>query len=69
VTSSKISEGALAQLQEYKLDQKFNADFLGFQASAAICDGLDIPMLPFKENDEIATSIELSGAGVLVGWL
>ncbi len=54
VTISKVSEGALAQLQEYKLDQKFNADFLGFQASAAICDGLDIPMLPFKENDALA---------------
>lgn len=54
VTISKISDAALAQLQEYKIDQKFNADFLGFQASAAICDGLDIPMLPFKENDALA---------------
>jgi hypothetical protein len=49
-----VTEGALAQLQEYKLDQKFNADFLGFQASAAICDGLDIPLLPFKETDALA---------------
>lgn len=54
VTSSKVTEGALTQLQEYKLDQKFNADFLGFQASAAICDGLDIPLLPFKETDALA---------------
>lgn len=54
VTSSKIGETATTQLQEYKLDQKFNADFLGFQASAAICDGLDIPLLPFKETDALA---------------
>lgn len=54
VTSSKIGETAITQLQEYKLDQKFNADFLGFQASAAICDGLDIPLLPFKETDALA---------------
>jgi len=54
VTSSKIGETAIVQLQEYKLDQKFNADFLGFQASAAICDGLDIPLLPFKETDALA---------------
>ena len=54
VTSSKIGETATLQLQEYKLDQKFNADFLGFQASAAICDGLDIPLLPFKETDALA---------------
>jgi hypothetical protein len=54
VVSAKVGEVATPQFKEYKIDELMNGEYLGFQASSAICDGLDIPMLPFKVNDALA---------------
>lgn len=54
VTKSSIHPDAEAKLKEFKIDQVLNAEFLGFSTSSSLCDNLDIPLLPFQENDALA---------------
>lgn len=54
VTQSSIHKDAQAKLASYKIQNVLNAELLGFSASASICDNLDIPLLPFQENDALA---------------
>lgn len=53
---TRIAVGKIAQpkLLEYKLENLLTTEFIGFEVSAAVCDGLTIPLLPFQENDALA---------------
>jgi len=54
VTASSIHKDAKAKLAEFKIHKVMNAELLGFSTSSSICDNLDIPLLPFQENDALA---------------
>ena len=54
VTGSSIHKDAQTKLNAFKINSILNPELLGFSASSAICDNLDIPLLPFKENDALA---------------
>ena len=62
VTLAKIGKAALPKLQEFKLTSLLNSNFIGFESSAAICDGLNIPLLPFQLNNAL-TYFESKYAG------
>lgn len=54
LTKASIHPDAQAKLASYKIDQILNPELLGFSSSSAICDNLNIPLLPFQENDALA---------------
>jgi|GEM_PF-2095108 len=54
LTKASIHKDAAEQLQRLRIDQVYNDEFLGFSASTAICDNLNIPLLPYQENDALA---------------
>ncbi len=54
LTKASIHKDAAEQLQRLRIHQVYNEEFLGFSASTAICDNLDIPLLPYQENDAMA---------------
>lgn len=54
LTKASVHPDAQAKLAAYKIEQILNPELLGFSASSAICDNLNIPMLPFQENDALA---------------
>lgn len=54
VVSSTIGKKAAPKLAEYKLDQLITPELLGFELSSAICDGFNMPLMPFQENDALA---------------
>ena len=54
LTKASIHPDAQAKLASYKIDQILNSELLGFSSSSAICDNLNIPLLPFQENDALA---------------
>ena len=51
LTQSTLHKDALGKLASYKIQNILNAELVGFSASASLCDNLDIPLLPFQEND------------------
>ena len=51
LVDAKIHPDAQTKLASYKIEQILNKELLGFSASTAICDNLNIPLLPFQEND------------------
>jgi hypothetical protein len=54
VTRAAVGKIAQPKLLEYKLENLLTPEFIGFEVSAAVCDGLNIPLLPFQENDALA---------------
>jgi hypothetical protein len=54
VTRASVGKIAQPKLIEYKVDNLLTPEFIGFEVSAAVCDGLNIPLLPFQENDALA---------------
>jgi hypothetical protein len=54
LTKATIHPEAQTKLVAYKIEQTLNAELLGFSSSSAICDNLNIPLLPFQENDALA---------------
>jgi hypothetical protein len=54
LTKASVHPDAQAKLAAYKIEQILNPELLGFSASSAICDNLNIPLLPFQENDALA---------------
>jgi len=54
VTKADVHPEAKAKLEQWKIDQLFNREFVGFSVSSSICDHLDIPLLPYQENDALA---------------
>jgi hypothetical protein len=54
LTKATIHTDAQIKLASYKIDQIFNSELLGFSSSSAICDNLNIPLLPFQDNDAFA---------------
>ncbi len=54
LTKASIHPDAQAKLASYKIEQILNPELLGFSSSSAICDNLNIPLLPFQENDALA---------------
>lgn len=53
LTKASIHKDAAEQLQRLRVNQVYNEEFLGFSASTAICDNLNIPLLPYQENDAL----------------
>jgi hypothetical protein len=51
---STVHTDALSKLQSFKIDNVFNAELLGFSCSTLVCDNLNIPLLPYQENDALA---------------
>ena len=54
LTKASIHPDAQAKLVSFKIEKILNQELLGFSSSAAICDNLNIPLLPFQENDALA---------------
>lgn len=54
VTLAEIHKELLPKLEQLRIDKIFNREFVGFSASSSICDHLDVPLLPFQENDALA---------------
>ena len=54
LTKASVHAEAQAKLASYKIDQFLNHELLGFSSSSVICDNLNIPLLPFQENDALA---------------
>lgn len=54
LTASSVHKDVLPKLASYKIQNVLNDEFLGFSTSSALCDNLDIPLLPYQENDALA---------------
>jgi hypothetical protein len=54
LTRAAVHREALPKLVELKLDKHLNAEMIGFSASASLCDQLNIPVLPFQDNDALS---------------
>jgi hypothetical protein len=54
LSKASVHPDAQAKLATYKIEQILNPELLGFSVSSAICDNLNIPLLPFQENDALA---------------
>ncbi len=54
VVSATVGKKALPKLAEYQLEQFITPELLGFELSSAICDGFNMPLMPFQENDALA---------------
>lgn len=54
LTKATIHKDAADKLAAMKLQRLLSEEMLGFAASAALCDHLDIPLLPYQENDALA---------------
>ena len=54
VNSALIHKDAEEQLKRFRINNILNQELLGFSASTAICDSLNIPLLPYQENDALA---------------
>ncbi len=53
LTKSSIHKDALEKLSAYKIQNFLNEELIGFSTNAALCNNLDIPLLPFQENDAL----------------
>lgn len=54
LTKSTIHKDAKDKLATYRIQNVLNEELVGFSTSSALCDNLDIPLLPFQENDALA---------------
>ena len=54
LTKSTIHKDAKDKLASYRIQNVLNEELVGFSTSSALCDNLDIPLLPFQENDALA---------------
>ncbi len=54
LTRATVHRDADGKLAGLRIDKLLNEELLGFSTSAALCDQLDIPLLPFQENDALA---------------
>ena len=54
LTRAAIHRDALNKLTELRIDKHLNAELIGFSSSSSLCDNLNIPLLPFQENDALA---------------
>ena len=54
LTKSSIHKEALEKLTLYRIQNFLNQEFIGFTTSSALCNNLDIPLLPFQENDALS---------------
>lgn len=54
LTRAAIHKDVQAKFAELKIDRVFSTELLGFAASSSLCDNLDIPLLPYQENDALA---------------
>ena len=54
VTRASIHPDAIAKLTQMRIHQTLTSEMLGFATSASISEHLDIPLLPFQENDALA---------------
>lgn len=53
VMSSSIHPDAQAKLKGWGIDKNVTATWLGHLVSAAVCEGLDIPVVPFAETQSL----------------
>lgn len=54
LTRASVHKDALVKMTEMKIAKLLNEEFVGFSASSSLCDILNIPMLPYMENDALA---------------
>ena len=54
LTLAAVHPDAQKKIAAIGIESRFSADLVGFNASSAICDKLDLPLLPFAENDALA---------------
>ena len=54
LNKASVHPDAQTKLAAYKIEQILNPELLGFSVSSAICDNLNIPLLPYQENDALA---------------
>lgn len=54
LTKASVHPDAQAKLASYRIERILNPELVGFSSSSAICDNLNIPLLPFQENDALA---------------
>ncbi len=54
VSRADFHPEAREKIKQLKAEHLFGKELVGYSASALICDLLDIPLLPFQENDALA---------------
>ena len=54
LVKSEIHKDALSKLKAVNIEKFFNHELVGFTTSSAICENLNIPLLPYRENDALA---------------
>lgn len=54
LTRASIHDDVKGKLSTFGLQKTLTAELLGFSTSSALCDSLDIPLLPYQENDALA---------------
>ena len=54
LTAASIHKDVQAKLTAYRINGLLNDELLGFSASSVLCDSLDIPLLPYQENDALS---------------
>lgn len=64
LTRAEVHKDAQAKLAALGIEQQLNGELLGFASSATICDALNVPLLPFRENDALAKRYAVKFAGV-----
>ena len=64
LTRAEVHREAQPKLAALGIENQLGGDLLGFSASSTICDSLNMPMLPFRENDALAKRYAVKFAGV-----
>lgn len=64
LTRAEVHKEAQPKLAALGIENQLGGDLLGFSASSTICDALNVPMLPFRENDALAKRYAVKFAGV-----
>lgn len=54
VVSATIGKKAQPKLAGLKIENLLTPELLGHETSAIVCDGLEIPLIPYKESDALA---------------
>jgi len=55
LTKVDFHKDAREKLAAFKMDDKFDEEFVGFLSSTYICDNLNVPLLPFRETTDAMT--------------
>lgn len=53
LSRAAIHKDAQAKFTDLKIDKMFSTELLGFSASSVLCDQLNIPLLPYQDNDAL----------------